>query len=175
MRYFDDPLVVAISGFKGSGKNTVGGAMASSFGNYGYNVLYTCLAEPIKRYMRIRRHWDGQKGADEREFMRSMFLNICRIEGDSFYLQFFKKKVLQSGAEIAIVTDLRRDCDATWLRANMNAQIIHVRNSRAVSDGHCTEQPLKVVGNDLIFDNDGTLEDLHILSEKMVDLLVKGK
>lgn len=175
MRYFNEPLVIALSGLKGSGKNTVGGAIASKFGNYGYNVLYTCLAEPIKRYMRIRRHWNGSKGIAERDFMRSMFLNVCGICGDSFYLQFFKRKVMQSGAEVAIVTDLRRDCDADWLRENMNTQIIHVRTDRAVSDGHSTEQLLKVANKDLVFDNNGTLEDLQGLSQKLVDLLVGRK
>jgi hypothetical protein len=66
----------------------------------------------------------------------------------------------QDTPELAVITDLRTEEEAYWVRA-MKGLVIHVSRPEATSDSqHSTNQPITFVQGDQYLLNNGTKEDL---------------
>ena len=68
----------------------------------------------------------------------------------------------QDTPELAVITDLRTEDEAYWVRA-MKGLVIHVSRPEGTSDSqHSTNQPITLAQSDQYLLNNGTQQDLEI-------------
>ncbi|MCK5886870.1 MAG: hypothetical protein KAG70_10305, partial [Alcanivorax sp.] len=74
----------------------------------------------------------------------------------------------QDTPELAVITDLRTEDEAYWVRA-MKGLVIHVSRPEGTSDSeHSTNQPITFAQGDQYLLNNGTVEDLGITACSIV-------
>lgn len=167
--------VIALTGPKGSGKDTVAKIFQNILGN---NVHQVAFADPIKN--EILRLFD-LKGIDDydafkrtevsfevnnfnrkiegRHLVREIGMMMRAYDEEQFNL-YVKHKILYKPKDVWVVTDLRFDNEYEMLK-HIGAVIVKVVNNRVkVDDSHITERGFDSDLIDFVLPNHGSMEML---------------
>lgn len=178
--------IIALTGPKGSGKDTVGQLIADMIPN----AQTIAFADPIKQVIVDIFKLDGISDYDlfkrtvvdykldyvpkhlaGRHIVREIGM-LMRNYDDKQFNNYIRTCVESDTDKVWIVTDLRFDNEYTFLRS-MGAKIIKITRPTYTYDGHITEREF----NDSLVDhtlmNDGSLDYLRIRTEIVLKNIMK--
>lgn len=185
--------VVALTGSKGSGKDTVGQLIASTFG--GHTIAF---ADPIKnvvehifqlptqglgledhqaydQFKRTRMTYDlpkiGMQGIEARHVVREIGM-LMREYDDKQFNKYVKEKIESDPSKTWVVTDLRFDNEYTMLKS-IGAKVIKITRPTYTYDGHITEREFNDSLVDYTLMNDGSLDYLKIRTDIVMNQIMK--
>lgn len=163
--------IIGIAGRARSGKDTVAGMLMSSARLYRY-----AFADPIREMLwagfqidTFSAAFDAVKdlprpdlgGISPRRMMQTLGTEWGRhmVHADVWVLQ--AARVLRLNGPGMLVTDVRFENEAEWIRA-ADGLVVHVRRAAAAPvEAHASEAGVAVRERDIVIDNDGTLDDLR--------------
>jgi hypothetical protein len=177
--------IVALTGSKGSGKDTVGQLIADMHG--GQTIAF---ADPIKQTvmdifkLKDIAQYDAFKrtvleyrldylpqAIAGRHVVREIGM-LMRNYDDKQFNQYVRSTIESQPDKLWVVTDLRFDNEYTMLRS-IGAKVIKIIRPSYTYDGHITEREF----NDSLVDhtlmNDGSLEYLKIRTELVMKNIMK--
>lgn len=194
MRY-----LIALTGPKGSGKDTVASLIQELYPDYDINTV--AFADPIKTviehifqlptegvsldahqaydaFKRSRLHYDlsgiGMQAIDTRHVVREIGM-LMRQYDEKQFNEYVRRAVTSETSypkRIDIVTDLRFD-NEYMLMKSLNARIIKIKRPHYHYDGHITERGFddQLVDNVLL--NDGDLQYLRTRVKAVMDSFIQ--
>lgn len=178
--------VIALTGSKGSGKDTVGKLVVDMFPN----AETIAFADPIKQVIVDIFKLEGVSEYDlfkrtvvdykldyvpkhlaGRHIVREIGM-LMRNYDDKQFNSYIRSRVESDPDKVWVVTDLRFDNEYTFLRS-LGAKIIKITRPSYTYDGHITEREF----NDSLVDhklmNDGSLDYLKIRTEIVINNIMK--
>jgi energy-coupling factor transporter ATP-binding protein EcfA2 len=187
--------VIAITGPKGSGKDTIGQIIKENY----TDVETIAFADPIKKeiqhifqldlgsnedYDRFKRSnltahstfrdtdvpttWKNISG---RHVVREIGMLMRRYDEKQF-AAYVKQKIQEQPNKIWVVTDLRFDNEYTMLK-DIGAKFVKIKRPAYTYDGHITEREFNDSQVDRIIMNDNSLEYLRIRIEVVMKNIMK--
>lgn len=185
-------LVIALTGPKGSGKDTVADIIYRQYTQQWYTVGRTAFADPIKEVVQHifnlsphgSQQYDLFKRTDlsytlqghipvqvpGRHVVREIGMLMRKYDEKQFNKYVYDK--ITSGRfvenRIELVTDLRFDNEYTMLKQDLNAKIVKIKRPDYHYDGHITERGFDDELVDYVINNTGSLVDLHNQTMDMV-------
>lgn len=171
------PIVIALTGPKGSGKDRVAEIIKENLGSL-YSVKNIAFADPIKKavqhifclsphdvneYDNIKRtdlRWNPMCSVPGRHVVREIGMLMRDYDTEQF-VRYVEKEIKENSVpnSIWVVTDLRFDNEYTLLK-KLSAVIVKVTRPNYYYDGHITERGFDDTLVDYVIDNNGTLKDL---------------
>lgn len=167
------PLLIGLAGKARSGKDTVADALVAREW-----FCKTAFAAPLKAGVRAMfdlttEHTDGalketvlpHLGVSPRQLMQWLGTEYGRqLIGESVWVDVVLKQwatiQAQSRHPRLVVSDVRFDNEAQALR-DAGGTIMHIfRDDADAVQSHASEAGVKIVGGDVLVDNNGTLDDL---------------
>jgi hypothetical protein len=118
--------------------------------------------------------WDLAKddrlhGFEVRRYLQAYGADVCRVRfGTTAWVDHLARRIDESGAELAAVSDVRFDNEAQWIAAQGGTVVRIVRPGYGAVNGHASEMGVDPKYLDAIISNDGTLTDL---SQRIDDVL----
>ncbi len=193
-------IVIALTGPKGSGKDTVAQLITELYSNY-YDVNVVAFADPIKKaiehifqlpvsgvgldahqaydqFKRSRLSFNlptiGMQAIDTRHVVREIGMLMREYDEKQFneYVGRVIDAPRSSTNRIDVVTDLRFDNEYTFLKSKQ-AKIIKIRRPSYHYDGHITERGFEDELVDQVLLNDGDLTYLRTRVKIVVDSLLQ--
>lgn len=174
------PLIYLISGKARHGKDTTAGMIKNYYEQNGKKVINLQYSSYIKEYAKKISNWDGSEETKPRELLQQLGTNIIRKKIDSlFFVDAIIKdmKVYSFFFDVIVVSDVRTPEEIDYPKQNFDNVISF--NIRRVNfeDGlteeqrkHYTEIALDNYDKfDYIVENDGTIEDLNIKVNKILE------
>jgi dephospho-CoA kinase len=185
--------VVALTGSKGSGKDTVGQLITDAFG--GQTIAF---ADPIKnvvehifqlpvqgvgledhqaydQFKRTRMIFDLPKfnmmSIEARHVVREIGM-LMREYDDKQFNKYVKEKIESDPNKIWVVTDLRFDNEYTMLKS-IGAKVVKITRPAYTYDGHITEREFNDSLVDYTLMNDGSLDYLKIRTDIVMNQIMK--
>lgn len=180
------PKLIGIAGKAGSGKDAIADHLwehhsflkmafadalklsASSMFGIDLNYFY----DRDKKEERIE-YW----GLSPRQIAQLLGTEAVRgVFGDDFWVRrWYLSFLLMKDTDHVVVPDVRFELEAEFIR-RLGGTILHVRRPTAGLQGmdglHVSERGIRHDSNDLVIDNDGTLDDLYSKADQL-PLLVK--
>lgn len=192
-------LVIALTGPKGSGKDTVADIIYRQYTQKWYTVKRTAFADPIKEVVQhifnLSPHstdqYDLFKRTDisytlpghitsqvpGRHVVREIGMLMRKYDEKQFNKYVYDR--ITSGSfdknRIELVTDLRFDNEYTMLKNDLNAKIVKIKRPDYHYDGHITERGFDDQLVDFVINNNGSLVDLHNQTLQMVEKFLQEK
>jgi hypothetical protein len=192
-------LVIALTGPKGSGKDTVADIIYRKYKQDWFTVNRTAFADPIKQVVQhifnLSPHgthqYDAFKRTDitfkleghmpstvpGRHVVREIGMLMRNYDEKQFNKYVYDK--VTSGNfnanRIEIITDLRFDNEYTMLKNDLGAKIVKIKRPDYHYDGHITERGFDDELVDYVINNTGSLVDLHNQTIAMVDKFIQEK
>lgn len=192
-------LVIALTGPKGSGKDTVADIIHRKYTPEWYTVNRTAFADPIKQVVQhifqLSPHGTHQydmfkrtnvsytlpehipSSIPGRHIVREIGMLMRKYDEKQFNEYVYNK--VTSGRftdkRIEIVTDLRFDNEYTMLKNDLGAKIVKIKRPDYHYDGHITERGFDDQLVDFVINNNGSLVDLHTQTLQMVDTFLQEK
>ena len=175
-----NPRIYLISGKARNGKDTIAGIMKNYYEKNDKKVIILQYSSYIKEYAKKISNWDGSEETKPRELLQQLGTNIIRKKIDSlFFVDALIKdiKVYSFFFDVIIVSDVRTPEEIDMPRDAFNNTLsIHVKRSN-FEDGlteeqrhHYTEIALDNYNKfDYIVENDGTIEDLRVKVENVLE------
>lgn len=192
-------LVIALTGPKGSGKDTVADIIHRTYTQEWYTVNRTAFADPIKQVVQhifqLSPHgvqqYDLFKRTDVsytlpghitssipgRHIVREIGMLMRNYDEKQFNQYVYNKVTSGSFADkrIELVTDLRFDNEYTMLKNDLGAKIVKIKRPDYHYDGHITERGFDDELVDFVINNNGSLVDLHTQTLQMVERFLQEK
>lgn len=182
--------IIALTGPKGSGKDTVGALIKEMYPQYAPSTI--AFADPIKEVIKhifnlgdeSTYSYDRLKRAtltlnDEEQFYTVDGRRIVREIGmlmrgydEKQFTNYIVDNIRYEPTNLWIVTDLRFDNEYTILK-NLGAKIIKITRPNYHYDGHITERAFDDHLVDNIILNDGDLNYLRTRVKVVVDSITK--
>lgn len=172
------PSIIGITGLARSGKDTVADLLISTMGGYTYS-----FANPIRAMLNAGLgidmndpYWQKRKeeklpqfGKSPREMMQTLGTEWGRdCVSDDIWLVMANIKLMKHGIGM-IIPDVRFENEATWIRER-NGTVLHVtRKSIEAVAPHSSEGGIKAIPGEIFVTNDGTLQDLQVQVQSIVD------
>lgn len=171
------PAVIGIAGLARTGKDTVTNFILSQIGGYRYS-----FADPMRDMLKAigvdlsDPYWQDRKevpipalGASPRRLMQTLGTEWGReLINPNLWLILAKQRLLSFGPGM-IISDVRFENEASWIR-DIGGLVIHViRPSATKIDEHVSEAGVVVNDLDLVILNDGTLEQLYDKVKETLD------
>jgi len=174
-----NPKIIIISGKARAGKDTTAGFLKEI---YNEKMIILQYGSYIKEYAKKISSWDGNEETKPRELLQQLGTNIIRKEIDE---KFFIKKMIDDIKVYSFFFDVIVISDARFIEEiedikNTFDNIVTIRIVRPNFDNGLTEKEKKhptEVGLDNYnsYDykiiNDGTLEDLKLKIERLVEVI----
>lgn len=177
--------IVALTGPKGSGKDTVGMLIKDLY-PYAYDVTTIAFADPIKKevkhlfdladddqYDMFKRteltyqlDWQLPHNVSARHVVRELGMLMRRYD-DKQFTDYVVREIRYNPNKLWVVTDLRFDNEYTVLRG-LGAKIIKIIRPQYQYDGHITERAFDDHLVDKILMNDG---DLNYLQTRVSNIM----
>ena len=165
------PLVVLISGFARSGKDTSAGMLKTILEGMGQRVKVTHYADHLKNLCKDWLDWDGIKDDYGRTLLQYVGTNIVREQYPAYWVDHMVQmlKFFGNMFDVVLIPDTRFPNEIERIRQS-GYPIIHLRIDRGVDfdngltdeqKNHISETALIDYPRDILVQNDGTLEDLH--------------
>lgn len=182
------PLVIALTGFKGSGKDTVCDLLMKHYPN----AKRHAFADPIKlrimealdlrpsEYDRFKRQTfrSGELDIRGRDIVRMVGMTMRSYDPEQFvsYVHDAISVESQSGVREFIVSDVRFDNELRWLKtlrehSPFRVIVIKVVRPDVTSDGHVSEKEIPDDQCSVIINNDGDLKQLEKEVAEIVTLI----
>lgn len=170
--------IIAFTGPGGAGKNTAAQALGTqyhtaevSFAAPLYEMAATALGHSVEDIHALKQQGDEairalleQLGDVVRKTIRPDYLIVRLVD------TLRELEESQDTPELAVITDLRTEDEAYWVRA-LRGLVIHVSRPEGTSSSrHSTNQPIVYAQGDQYLLNNGTEEDLR----KTVCAIVRG-
>ena len=170
--------IIAFTGPGGAGKNTAAEALGTewhtnevAFTAPLYDMAAAALGHTPEQINQLKQQGDKairamleQLGDVVRNTIRPDYLIVRLVD------TLRELEESQDTPELAVITDLRTEDEAYWVRA-MKGLVIHVSRPEGTSDSeHSTNQPITFAQGDQYLLNNGTAEDLG----KIACAIVKG-
>lgn len=159
------PIVIGVTGLKGSGKDEVAKALDNAF----LGVKHICMSDPI--YTEVAQFlWDDSV-ADikrEKEFYRPLlqWWGIYRRKkrGSDYWVNKMLDRVkrVKKRADIVVVSSVRMWEEVTAIREQLGGTIWRVVRPGVHSDDHVTETQLLQFREDVGIHNDADLPRFHM-------------
>jgi hypothetical protein len=181
--------VVALSGLKRSGKDTVAAYLVKEYG-----FTRVAFADPVREHiytlnpwlllqddqaMRLQDYvdlvgWEGAKEHPEvRRLLQIYATEVVRDGIDPRTWLTLGMRSIRSTRGPVVVTDMRFKNELFALR-NMGAKTVRVtRNAAGVADAHRSENELANASFQYELDNNGTIDQLHQKVDRMMKEFVK--
>ena len=192
-------LVIALTGPKGCGKDTVADIIYRTYTQEWYTVGRTAFADPIKQVVQhifnLNPHGTSQydlfKRTDieyqlqghipstvpGRHVVREIGMLMRKYDEKQFNNYVYNK--ITSGTfntkRIELVTDMRFDNEYTMLKNDLNAKIVKIKRPDYHYDGHVTERGFDDELVDYVINNNGSLIDLQTQTLNMVNKFLQEK
>lgn len=164
------PMLIGVAGKARSGKNTTADFIEAQYGGYQYS-----FANPLRAMLKAGfgidldiAYWQDRKeneipalGKSPRQMMQTLGTEWGRqLVHPDLWVILAADKLRQRGGGM-IVTDVRFENEATWIR-KMQGVVIHVtRESASTVAAHTSENGLQVHPQDIQLVNNGGLEELQ--------------
>ena len=190
------PKIIALTGAKGSGKDTVAGIIKAKYDN----VATVAFADPIKNviqhifqldtqsndeYDRLKRSdlsalspdgdtevpWVTWKHIPGRHVVREIGM-LMRSYNEKQFTEYVEDQFKQHPDKMWVITDLRFDNEYTMLK-KWNAKIIKINRPYYEYDGHITERGFDDHLVHKIILNDGSMEFLNTRVSVVMESLIK--
>lgn len=178
--------VIALSGPKGSGKDTVGALIKGMYPQYNPETI--AFADPVKHAIRhifnlgdeSAYSYDRLKRAtlklkDEecfytiegRRLVREIGM-LMRSYDEKQFTQYVYDTVMKQPDRLWIVTDMRFDNEYSFLKRQLNAKMVKIIRPSYDYDGHITERAFDDHLVDKVLMNDGDLQYLKYRTESVL-------
>lgn len=179
------PLVVLISGFARSGKDTSAGILKTILEGMGKRVKITHYADHLKNLCKDWLDWDGVKDDYGRTLLQYVGTNIVREQYPAYWVDHMVQmlKFFGSMFDVALIPDTRFPNEIERIRQS-GYKTVHLRIDRGPDfdnglteeqKNHISETALLDYPRDILVQNDGTLEDLHFkmmaVAEKVAEMI----
>lgn len=182
------PHVIALTGPKGSGKDTVGQLIKDSFPDSARTIAF---ADPIKSVMSHlfaldptnNDEYDKFKRTDLRYVLQGHFyasINgrhlvreigmLMRSYDEQQFVRYVEEQIKVHPTKLWVVTDLRFHNELESMRA-LGAKIIKVERDGYDYDGHVTETGFDDSEVDIVINNDGDVETLKQTIAETLDAI----
>ena len=163
------PTLIGIAGPARSGKDTVANFIVAARGGYRY-----AFADPIREMVRVlgidmsEPYWQKHKedvipalGQSPRRITQTLGTEWGRdLINPDIWLILAKQRLLRHGAGM-VVSDVRFDNEAAWVRKQGGLMIHLHRPAAAAVAAHASESGVERVPSDAMLFNTGTLEELQ--------------
>lgn len=182
------PHVIALTGPKGSGKDTVGQLIKDSFPDSARTIAF---ADPIKSVMShlfaldptnndeydvfkrtdLRFVLDGhcRTSIAGRHLVREIGM-LMRSYDEQQFVRYVQEQIKVHPTKLWVVTDLRFQNELESMRA-LGAKIIKVKRDGYDYDGHVTETGFDDSEVDIVINNDGDVETLKQTVAETLDTI----
>lgn len=164
------PIIIGLSGCKGSGKNYAARVITDQAHLMGYTVEERAYADPIKNMLKAglglsEQHFATQQekernipkyGVSSRYLMQSLGTGWGRDKvNDNLWLIIMDSAIREAVSDIIIVTDVRFDNEASLVRSHKAGHIVQIVPSafEGTTDEHESEQGITTYGSDYIIPN----------------------
>lgn len=183
------PKIIALTGAKGSGKDTVAGIIKAKYDN----VATVAFADPIKNVIQHIFNLDPSS-VDQYDLFKRTDINfqlpgylnqslharhvvreigmLMRSYNEKQFTEYVEEQFKQHPDKLWVITDLRFDNEYTMLK-KWNARIIKINRPRYEYDGHITERGFDDHLVHKIILNDGSMEYLKTRVDVIMDSLMK--
>lgn len=179
-------MLIGIAGRARSGKDTIGAYLVDAYGFQRY-----AFADKLKNIVNQIHGWghehgwgdlkdvvDPQWGFSPRQAYQRFGTEYARGLDENFWIKMAEKDLaanLDSGSGDAVVTDVRFDNEAEWVRKH--GVLVHVsRKDAPAVTAHTSEVPIQPNGKDWGITNNNTLEELYNTLEYIMDAIyLKGR
>lgn len=161
--------IIGLAGQARVGKDTAAALILQQTRGYRYS-----FAEPIRQMLKALGvdmslpYWMENKeetipwlGVSPRRLMQTLGTEWGReMISDRIWLQMAEHVLRQNGPGM-VITDVRFDNEAEWVREN-GGIVVHVRRGAAPKvEAHASEAGVRVVDGDFVVYNNGTIADLE--------------
>ena len=174
--------VIGITGYKRSGKDTVGKIIKQYCNQQGYKCRKYMLADLIKRTLckltglsitGLENIKDDNIIEDPSFTYRDALIAFADRykgkHGKEVHYNYTKDQILKNQPDIAIITDIRYPFETELFRGDFNTKIIRViRPGIKVDNSHSSETSIDDIDPDYIIVNDN---DIDVLKNKVHELL----
>lgn len=179
--------MIALTGPKGSGKDTVGQLIAECYSHL--SVRTVAFADPIKNvvdhifkldgstkdgYDRFKRSdltYDGNCTVGGRHVVREIGM-LMRSYDEQQFNRYVEDIIKSDPSHIGVITDLRFDNEYIMLK-RVGAKIIKIERPEYHYDGHITERGFDDHLVDFVLRNDGNLDSLRERVQHVVGNYIK--
>jgi hypothetical protein len=167
-------MLIGISGKKRTGKDTVARMLRASmpdddvvfmaFADHLKSICSVAFDVPIQAYydQDKKESWRGEFGTP-REQMIKLADAIKREYGHNFFVDFVRHRISETWKEHPgipiIVTDVRYPAEATMIR-DLHGIIMHVDRNTGEHSDHSSEAGLVREPQDIVLDNNGSIDNL---------------
>jgi hypothetical protein len=169
-------LIVGLVARKGAGKDTFADAVTFD----GTAFARFAFADPIKAACRAvfllseddledrekKEAVDERWGVSRRSMMQILGTECVRASfGEDHWIKHLQFRLDACTSDVAIVTDVRFENEARFLRDYTGSRAVLIRIARPVSDGatdeHASESAIDAIACDMTIANDGTVQTLQ--------------
>ena len=182
------PIVIALAGFKGSGKDTVCDIILNEYPN----ARHLAFADSIKRrimeglnlsledYDKLKRQTfrSGELEINGRDIVRMMGMTMRSYDPEQFVNAVCDElnESYVAGVDTFVISDLRFDNEVRWLytlrdHSPFKVAIIKVVRPNVVSDGHISEKEIPDEKCSIVLTNDGDINQLKQEVAEIVTLI----
>lgn len=178
----NDPIIYLICGKARVGKDTFCDLLLKEFEKQNKKAIEMKCSKYIKNYAKDYFGWDGSEETKPRDFLNVLHTDIIRKRLDKPYFLPIRVcediQVLSFFFKYFIVSDIRLKTEIeTFKKHYKNVKVINLIRSSNYEDGlsikqgkHITEVDLDDYnGYDYVIDNNGTIEDLRLKAEKLIN------
>lgn len=182
---FDGIALVGLTGYAGSGKDTVADMLVRKYGfrRYAFADSLKDVALSINPYVEPGREyrladalhfyggWQGAKTVPEvRRFLQELGTSMRDIIDPSIWIKFVMNKVANTQCPV-VITDVRFKNEVTAIR-KFNGKLVRIIRPDVGLSGmlgtHLSETELTTTQTDYTLSNDGTLVDLAAAVDRMM-------
>ena len=169
------PRLIGFAGKARSGKDTAGAYLVDN-----YNFLRYSFAQPLKDATKImfgltdEQIKDKEKAAEPwgmspRDLYQRVGTDIARNIDVNVWVKGADMFVKKNPERSVVVTDVRFSNEAFWIRSQGGLVVFLHSDTRGIFEGsgHSSENGLTGEDVDLIIENDGTIEALHVKLDEM--------
>ena len=177
------PLIIGLTGYKRSGKDTVAKILHNKLTNLEYDVKKYMLASLIKTTLsnltglnlkQLEQIKDNPVMIDPLFTYRDVLIAIADRYKEKYdinvHYEYMRHHILNDQPDIAIITDIRYPYEADLIKKDFsNVCIIKIyRPDVKVDTSHSSETSVKLIDEDTVIINDGSIKDL----ENKVDAII---
>lgn len=152
-------MIIGMVGKAGSGKDTVGEYLVRK---YGYTRF--ALADEEKRIAVEEFGWDGVKDKRGRRLLQLIGTECGREYNPNIWIQKLDENIFGNGYEFSVVTDIRFQNEADWIKSVGGILIRVVGRGGLQSNtggNHASEIEQESIKVDYTIDNGKTYDDLY--------------
>lgn len=152
-QYFDDGKVIGLSGFAGAGKDEVAKTLVERMG---YTRI--AFADPLKD-VATAIGWSGKKDDAGRKLLQGLGVAVREFINPDAWVLAAEERIEQVDGPV-VITDVRFPNELQMIRRRRGTVVRVVRPETGAVNGHVSEHLVNDEDCDVIFHNDGTLEEL---------------